>query len=86
LESQGALKKNKLFFGLVLRALWVHPGTSGLFWFIPGYYLSIFSYLLVVWMYQMYIDEPIGHFKRFFASGHFLRGVAMNYVYAHGYI
>lgn len=37
----------------------VHPCTSALIWFILHVFLSIYSILLVVWMYLMHMDEPI---------------------------
>lgn len=55
-------------FGVFL----VHPCAPSLFLHVSGFYLSIISSLLVFWMNQMHMDEPISNFKRVFEFARFL--------------
>lgn len=65
-----ALYDEKIFFsiiGCLLAGIWymqVHPaGVMAVF----GWFFNIFFILVVTSMKQMYLDEPISVFKRFFA-------------------
>ena len=71
-EPLGRLWSEKNIFcmaGCLLAVIWfIHVHRT---WSLAvfGSFLVIFFNLLLIWMNQMYIDEPLCSFKRFFAFG-----------------
>lgn len=66
LQGNWYIKKYFFFLGRFLAVIWVHSGSFERFSMAFGFITINISKLLVVWMYQMYVDEPLVTFKRFF--------------------
>lgn len=80
------IKKIFSFLSLISIAEKVHPCSSGRFLTVLGSFLSININKLVVWMNQMYMDEPLANFKRESVSDEISIAIEMNLLFGQRFI
>jgi hypothetical protein len=77
-EGSWFIKKYFFYSPKVSSGYLVHRGSSAGCLDVFCGFSSIIARFLSLLMYQMYIDEPLGSFKRFFRFGRFRSFEAMN--------